>query len=105
MTWEQLMLEQLGYECKTTFWNDFSIADKFGAAAVKGTYKRSFDSWKDNVVYITELVLVLNHKIWYWYEKNDELSRLYNDLWMELDEWCGENLKGKDAEYYYRVTD
>lgn len=56
-------------------------------------------------MYITELALVLNHKIWYWYEKNDELSRLYNDLWIELNDWCLDNLKGKDAEYYYKVTD
>lgn len=105
MTWRELMLEQLGYECKTTFWEDFSIADRFGVDAIKDTYNRSFDSWKDNVVYITELALVLNHKIWYWYEKNDELSRLYNDLWIELNDWCLDNLKGKDAEYYYKVTD
>lgn len=56
-------------------------------------------------MYITELALVLNHKIWYWYEKNDELSRLYNDLWIELNDWCLDNLKGKDVEYYYKVTD
>lgn len=105
MTWRELMLEQFGYECKTTFWEDFSIADRFGVDAIRDTYKRSFDSWKDNVVYITELSLVLNHKIWYWHEKNPQLGILYNDLWIELDRWCVDNLKGKDAEYYYKVTD
>lgn len=28
-----------GYETKTTFWEDFSIADVFGVSAVKDTYK------------------------------------------------------------------
>ncbi len=32
----------MGYEQKTTFWMDFSIADKFGIAAIKDTYKRAF---------------------------------------------------------------
>ena len=51
----------MGYEQKTTFWMDFSIADKFGIAAIKDTYKRAFNAWKDNHVYLTELVMVLNH--------------------------------------------
>ena len=53
---------------KTTFWMDFSIADRFGKSAVKDTYKTAFESWKDNYKYLTELVMVLNHKIWEHYE-------------------------------------
>ena len=30
-----------GYQPKTTFWMDFSIADKFGIAAIKDTYNRN----------------------------------------------------------------
>lgn len=30
-----------GYKPKTTFYEDFSIADRFGAAAVKDTFRRS----------------------------------------------------------------
>ena len=55
-----------GYQPKTTFWMDFSIADKFGIAAIKDTYNRAFKEWKNNHVYLTELVMVLNHKIWQW---------------------------------------
>lgn len=46
----------MGYEQKTTFWMDFSIADKFGIAAIKDTYKRAFNAWKGNHVYLTELL-------------------------------------------------
>lgn len=52
-----------GYKPMTTFWQDFSIADAFGIAAVVDTFKRAFKEWKDNYKYLTELVMVLNHKI------------------------------------------
>ena len=48
------------YEPKTTFWMDFSIADRFGANAIKDTYNRAFKEWKTNYIYLTELVIVLN---------------------------------------------
>ena len=98
-------LDMSGYEPKTTFWQDFSIADAFGEKAVKGTYQRAFKEWKDNVEYITELVMVLNWKIWYWHDKNEELARLYDSLWREADEWCLKNLKDDDKLYFLRTTD
>ena len=94
-----------GYKPIATFWNDFSIADNFGVTAVKDTYKRAFSEWKDNYKYLTELVMVLNHKIWQWYEHNDTLARVYNDLWQEAEIYASENLKGKELDYYYEVTD
>ena len=60
-----------GYKPITTFWTDFSIAEKFGVAAIIDTCKRALCEWKDNYKYLTELVMVLNHKIWQWYEVND----------------------------------
>ena len=77
-----------GYEMQTTFWMDFSIADKFGTSAIKDTFKRAFKEWKTNYIYLTELVIVLNHKIWQYYEKNDTYAKLYNDLWEEADNYA-----------------
>ena len=94
-----------GYETKTTFWEDFSIADVFGANAVKDTYNRAFKGWKDNYIYLTELVMVLNWKIWQHYEKNEPLARVYNELWEQADEYACENLKGEEAKYFFNVTD
>ena len=105
MTWSELMLQNLGYETKTTFWDDFSIAEKFGEVAIEDTYKKAFDLYKDNVEYITELSLVLNHKCWFWYRKNDTLSILYQKLYEQHNDWCWDNLTGNDIEYYYRITD
>lgn len=67
-----------GYKPQTTFWQDFSIADRFGVTAVQDTFNRAFAEWKSNYIYLTEMVMVLNHKIWQWYQKNDELSKLYD---------------------------
>ena len=96
----------MGYDFKTTFWQDFSIADRFGAEAVKDTYRRAFSEWKDDVEYVTELVMVLNWKCWEHYEAGRmELSELYSELYYEADGWCLDNLKGEDLQYFLRTTD
>ena len=58
MTFKEFMKE-VGYDPMTTFWEDFSIADKYGIAGVKDTYKRAFSEWKDDYKFFTELTLVL----------------------------------------------
>lgn len=104
MTFEELMKEN-GYELQTTFWNDFSIADLFGLKAIQDTFNRAFKEWKDDYKFLTELVLVLNHKIWQHYEKRPEFAALYNSLWEQADQYAVENLKGEEFSYFYDVTD
>ena len=94
-----------GYEMTTTFWEDFTIADLFGEAAVKDTFDRAFKEWKNDYVYLTELVIVLNHKIWQWYEKKPAYGELYNELWEKADAYACENLKGEELSFFYRITD
>lgn len=97
--------EMAGYKPITTFYTDFSIADKFGTKAILETYQTAFQEWKHDYKYLTELAMVLNWKIWRWYEKNDEYTKVYDKLWRELDKWCVDNLKGEELEYYYKTTD
>ena len=73
MTFREFMKEN-GYEVKTTFWEDFSIAERFGLSAIQDTFNRAFKEWKEDYEFLTELVLVLNHKIWQYHEK-DRSSR------------------------------
>ena len=94
-----------GYKPLTTFFEDFSIADIFGKKAVKETYKMAFRDFKEDYKYLTELVMVLNHKIWQHYGKNDELARLYNDLWLKADDYAKRNLKDEELNYFLRVID
>jgi len=96
----------MAYEFQTTFWQDFTIADAFGASAVKDTYKRAFAEWKRDVVYVTELAMVLNWKCWQHYEDGRRaLSELYADLYHKVDGWCYDNLEGDELRYYFEVTD
>lgn len=104
MTFKEFMAE-CGYELKTTFWDGFSIADDFGIPEVKDTYKRAFDEWGDNYIYLTELVLVLNHKIWQHYKSNEELARLYDKLWRAASEYAVHSLEGDELSYYFETID
>ena len=91
---------------KTTFGQDFTIADHFGLSAIKDTFKRAFENWKDNYIYLTELVIILNWKIWEHYENgNEKYAQLYNDLWEKADAYACENLKGDEASYFFEMTD
>ena len=103
---ENWRIEELtGQKPVTTFYTDFSIADKFGIGAIEDTFNRYFRVWQHNYQYITELAMVLNWKIWRWHNVNDEYARLYDKLWRQVDEWCIENLNEEDLEYYYKTTD
>ena len=95
-----------GYEMKTTFWSDFTIADAFGVKAIQDTYNRAFGEWKNNTEYVTELAMVLNFKLFQWYDKQRyEYWTLYDKLWKEIDAWCMNNLKGDDLDHYIKTTD
>lgn len=97
--WEAAVRD-MGYTRKTTFWSDFTIADAFGNDAIRDTYERSKD-WLGNLEYGTELVLVLNHKCWAWYEKDKVRGELYSDLYYKAYDLLREKHKGnKEAMSY-----
>ena len=96
-------INERGYE--TTFYQDFSIADLFGEEAVTDTFNRAFDEWKSNYKYLTEFVIVLNHKIFDLYKVNTKLALLYDSLCKKAARYAEENLKGEELDYYYRETD
>lgn len=105
MTWSQFMQEECNYTTISTFWDDFTIADRFGVKAIQDTYNRAFKEWRTNYKMLTELVMVLNHKIWQHYESNEVIAKLYNNLWEKADAYACENLKGEELNYFYKVTD
>ena len=107
MTW--LLAEQIGYEPITTFWQDFSIADKFGKNAIKETAEKAFEEWKDDYKFLTELIMVINHKSWEYSNSNLDLCSFYSNLYYEYDEKAINYLeKKKDQEaisYYFKTLD
>lgn len=90
---------------KTTFYEDFSMAEMFGKEAIIDTYKRCLSEWSSNIKYFTEFVVALNHKIREWHWKENNVARLYDKLWREADLLALEIFQGKDKEYYLRETD
>lgn len=102
---------EFGYEPITTFWSDFTIADRFikiDPTSIIDTFKRGMIYAKTDYKYYTEFVMVLNHKMWQHHELGrNELSRQYQKLWEKAD---GDFLKifGKDkkaSDYYYSTLD
>ncbi|MBQ5832181.1 MAG: hypothetical protein IIW43_01740 [Selenomonadales bacterium] len=94
-----------GYKPKTTFYTDFGIAEKFGVDAIRDTYEAAIDEWGTNIEYTTELVMVLNWKIWEHYEKNTEYAMVYQELWEIADTYVFEHFDGDDLEYFIDTTD
>lgn len=113
------MAAEIGYEPKTTFWQDFCIAEKFGVSAVKDTFKRAFSEWKHDSVYLAEMALVLNHRGWVWWHVADKLNKdgkreadiaewisdSYFDLFREVTAWARDNYTGEDLDYFNQTID
>lgn len=97
--------EMTGYTPITTYYTDFGIAERFGASAIRDTYRKAKQNWGNNVKYFTEIVMVLNWKIWEHNEHNEEYVSLYNELWEEADNYAMEHFKGEDLNYYLSTTD
>lgn len=103
---------------KTTFYFDFTIAERIsGAAGVRDTFKRAFDEWKDDIRYLTALYCVMNWKGNDYFGKNKELSDLYYKQQIALDKYilaCEKpgtkqekflNFSEDEITYFYRATD
>lgn len=95
-----------GYKMKTTFWQDFSIADRFGEDAITDTFERAFKEWKSSIEYMTELAIALNYKIWQHFENgNKRFAEVYDEYWRYTDEYIMENFNDEDVQYYLKITD
>lgn len=122
--WKANLAEMNPYTPKYTFYSDFAIAEFCEVClkdknAVKNTFNSVLCEWGNDIEAMTEVYLVLNHKIWAFHDKIDSkylgcgdawaerFATLYNDLWNK----CGKKIfetfeKNDDAmSYFYRVTD
>ena len=98
MTFKEFMQEN-GYELQTTFWEDFSIADRFGLAAVLDTFNRAFREWKGDYKFLTELTLVLNHKIWQYYENRPDMAEILIKLCEKKDKYRQQKHQREGVSY------
>ena len=94
-----------GYAPITTYYTDFGIAERFGTKAIRDTYQNAKRNWGDNIKFFTEIVMVLNWKIWEHNESNREYALLYNRLWEEAENYAMNHFKGEELDYFLRTTD
>lgn len=89
MTFKEFMKE-VGYNLLTTFWEDFSIADKYGIVGVKDTYRRAFNEWKDDYKFFREVYWSRNKDKKAWEKLMSECPSMtskefWNNEWEEFD--------------------
>ena len=90
----------------TTFHADFIIAERFGISAIEDTFKRAFDEWKGNYLYLTELAMVVNALCWEHYGRGEsQLMELYADYYYKVRDYAYDNLTDDELQHYYEVTD
>lgn len=94
-----------GHIAKTTFFGDLSIAEFYGVEGIQDTYNRVIKEWGDNVEYFAEFVVALNHKIWAWYNVNNEIGRLYDGLWRQAEQFAVDHFSDEELEVFYSLTD
>lgn len=103
---QKLALErQFDYKFESSFWEEFSIAEDYGPEGIRKHYDTVFEQYRDNLNFLTELVLVLNWKIYQWYQVDDTLGMTYDELWKRTDGYAMETLKGDDLHKYLSVLD
>lgn len=98
-------VEMTGYEPKTTYYSDFSIAEAYGVNAIKDTYRRAIKYWGTDIEWMTEIAMVLNWKSWEHSTTDSDLANLYAEMYYDHAEWVNEHFSGDDLAYYYRTTD
>lgn len=105
--WSKWNVEELtGYKPITTFWDDFSAGEMFGIEGVWDTFSRAFSEWKDDYKYLTEMVMVLNHKMHLYYQSQQALKyAVYRELFLFARDYALENLKDEELQYYLKTTD
>lgn len=95
-----------GYKSLTAYWNEFSIAEKSGPERIIALYYEKIEETKNDYKAFTELVLVLNQKLWESYEHNDnDQARLYEKLWSRAVTHAFDALHGEELDYYIQTTD
>jgi hypothetical protein len=60
---------------------------------------------RKSIKIMTELAMVLNWSIFLWWEQNEEIGKLYDTLWKQVDCYIMNNFSGEDLSYYIRTTD
>lgn len=72
--------------------------------------KQTYEAYQDDVAAMAAFVTTLNHKCWYWYEKdNEELSKIYSDLYYKYNDlewdWLEAHGTSEEKSWYFDTLD
>ncbi|MCQ2139266.1 MAG: hypothetical protein MJZ09_02705 [Bacteroidales bacterium] len=102
----KVLEKKINYKFIKCYWEMFSIMETInGIDGILFSFDEVFDKSKMDVKAITELVLVLNLKIWEWYGYDDNIGRTYDALWKKADGYAMDTLKDDDLHYYLSTLD
>ena len=104
------------YERKTTYTNDFSIAEWCvpieGTNAVADTLRNALQNWRDSIEFFAEIIIVLNMKAWEHSARgNRQYAEMYSELYLDAKclyfDWFDRENKQHDKaiDYYYQHVD
>ena len=104
---DEILAEFTDYRSVTTYWDDYSIAEKKSLDEVKTLFKTTLQDAKDDHRNLTELALVMSWKASFWAGKpgKSSLCGLYLNLFEDVNEYAVTHLRGSKLDYYYDVTD
>ena len=107
MVYEQWLSQFTDWRPATQAWQSFSIADTISETEINCVYRRLFKEMKDDYKTLTELVMVLNHKMFQHKEipGHRRLSELYANLFESADSYALKVLKDDELSYFLSVTD
>ena len=107
MVYEQWLANFTDWRPETQAWQSFSIAERVSEREINDTYQRLFKEMKGDYKKLTELVMVLNHKMFQHNEipNHRRLCELYSNLFETTDSYAIKNLKGDGLTYFLSVTD
>lgn len=106
--WE--IAKQIGYTPATNLWEQFTETEFNGLEAIDTLAEDVFELYKNDIIFLTELIMVINHKSWYWFEHGDNhVARFYSELYHEFDDraikYIEANMDNNAISYYFKTLD
>ena len=101
---KKAFFRRTGYWPFTTFYEDFTIAEAFGASAVRETFQRAKREWSIDYKYFTELLLMIELKMHECYMNGDEdLLEAYCEIVDKGNMYRKQHFDSEASEYFYGV--
>lgn len=102
-----------GYKPVTNYWEQLNQVEKDNKTsenacclAIRKWLTETLEKAQKDYKAYTELVMILNHKCWaHAHFNQNQIGRLYSDLFYKTQDWGYKNLKGEELHYFINTLD